>query len=42
VTLDQVREIAVTKMVDLNCTEVDSAVQMIKGSARSMGLEVVE
>jgi large subunit ribosomal protein L11 len=42
VTLDQVREIAVAKMVDLNCTEVDSAVQMIKGSARSMGLEVVE
>jgi large subunit ribosomal protein L11 len=42
VTLAQVREIAQTKMVDLNATDLDAAVNMIKGSARSMGLEVVE
>lgn len=42
VTVDQIREIAEAKMKDLNCAEVDSAVQMIKGSARSMGLQVVE
>ncbi|WP_019647178.1 50S ribosomal protein L11 [Novispirillum itersonii] len=42
VTVAQIREIAEAKMKDLNCAEVDSAVQMIKGSARSMGLQVVE
>jgi large subunit ribosomal protein L11 len=42
VSLDQIREIAASKMVDMNCSELDSAVQMIVGSARSMGLEVVE
>ena len=33
--------IAEKKLVDLNCASVDSAVAMIEGSARSMGLEVV-
>ena len=42
VTVAQCREIAETKMVDLNAHDVDAAVQMIKGSARAMGLEVVE
>ena len=42
VTIDQVREIAQAKMADLNAADLDAAVQMIKGSARSMGLEVVE
>jgi large subunit ribosomal protein L11 len=42
VTLAQVREIAQTKMEDLNASDLDAAVNMIKGSARSMGLEVVE
>jgi large subunit ribosomal protein L11 len=42
VTLDQVREIAETKMADLNANDVEAAMDMIKGSARSMGLEVVE
>jgi len=37
----QLREIAEKKMVDLNCDSVDSAVSMIRGSARAMGLEVV-
>jgi large subunit ribosomal protein L11 len=42
VTLAQVREIAQAKMEDLNAGDLDAAVNMIKGSARSMGLEVVE
>ncbi len=42
VTMAQVREIAKQKMADLNANDLDGAVQMIKGSARSMGLEVVE
>ena len=37
----QLREIAEKKMVDLNCDSVDAAVQMIRGSARAMGLEIV-
>jgi large subunit ribosomal protein L11 len=39
---DQLREIAEKKMVDLNCDKVESAIAMIEGSARSMGLQVVE
>jgi large subunit ribosomal protein L11 len=38
----QIREIAEQKMADLNANDVDAACQMIIGSARSMGLEVVE
>jgi len=40
VTMDQVREIAEQKMVDLNANDIDAAAQMIAGSARSMGIEV--
>ncbi|NQW10112.1 MAG: 50S ribosomal protein L11 [Alphaproteobacteria bacterium] len=42
VTMAQVREIAETKMPDLNAVDIDGAMAMVKGSARSMGLEVVE
>jgi large subunit ribosomal protein L11 len=42
VTMAQVREIAKIKLVDLNTTDVEAAAKMIAGSARSMGLEVVE
>jgi large subunit ribosomal protein L11 len=42
VTMAQVREIAEKKMVDLNANDVDAAMTMIVGSARSMGLQVVE
>ncbi|HEX5795094.1 MAG TPA: 50S ribosomal protein L11 [Geminicoccaceae bacterium] len=42
VTLAQVREIAEQKMQDLNAKDLDGAVSMIRGSAKSMGLEVVE
>src|ERR1700686_2211268 len=36
-----VREIAEQKMKDLNCDTIESAMRMVEGSARSMGLEVV-
>ena len=41
VTEAQVREIATQKMPDLNASTVDAAVKSIKGTARSMGIEVV-
>lgn len=40
VTSDQVREIAETKMEDLNAADVESAVRMVEGTARSMGITV--
>ena len=40
VTKAQVREIAEAKMKDLNANDVDAAVLMIEGTARSMGIEV--
>jgi large subunit ribosomal protein L11 len=42
VTSAQIREIAEAKMVDLNANDIDQAMKIIAGSARSMGLEVVE
>ena len=42
VTKAQVREIAEKKMQDLNAHDIDAACRMITGSARSMGIEVVE
>jgi len=42
ITLAQVREIAEKKMPDLNCSSVEAAMTMIQGSARAMGLQVVE
>tara|TARA_Y100001001_G_scaffold111173_1_gene108824 strand:+ start:171 stop:602 length:432 start_codon:yes stop_codon:yes gene_type:complete len=38
----QVKEIAEAKMQDLNAADIDAAMKMIEGSARSMGIEVVE
>lgn len=40
VTAKQVREIAEAKMKDLNANDIDGAMQIILGSARSMGIEV--
>lgn len=40
VTVDQVREIAEAKMKDLSANDIDAAMQIILGSARSMGIEV--
>ena len=42
VTSAQIREIATEKMPDLNCHTVEAAMTMIEGSARAMGLQVVE
>ncbi len=42
VTMKQVREIAETKMVDLNANDIDAACRIIAGTARSMGLQVAE
>jgi large subunit ribosomal protein L11 len=42
VSVGQLREIAEQKMTDLNANDLDAAVRMIKGSARSMGIVVVE
>jgi large subunit ribosomal protein L11 len=41
VTRQQVREIAQTKMPDLNANSVDAAMRIVEGTARSMGIEVV-
>ena len=42
VKIAQVKEIAENKMKDLNAANIDGAVEMVKGSARSMGIEVLE
>jgi len=42
VKISQVREIAENKMKDLNAADINGAIEMVKGSARSMGLEVAE
>ena len=42
IKIDQIREIAENKMKDLNASSIDGAIEMVKGSARSMGLEVLE
>ena len=41
VTKEQIKEIATTKMPDLNAIDLDSAVKIVEGTARSMGIEVV-
>ncbi len=42
VTMAQVRELAKQKIVDMNTADLESAVRTIKGTARSMGIDVVE
>ena len=42
VSRGQVRDIAEKKLKDLNAVDVDAAMRMVEGSARSMGLEVVD
>ena len=41
-TQAQVREIAITKMPDLNAGSIEAAMSMVKGTARSMGVTVAE
>ncbi len=42
ITEEQCRQIATDKMADLNCFEVESAMRMVAGTARSMGITVVK
>ena len=42
ITMEQIRSVAKKKMVDMNATDLDACAKMVKGSAISMGLEVVE
>ncbi len=41
VTRSQIREIAETKMSDLNANDIEGASKIVEGTARSMGIEVV-
>ena len=42
VKIAQIKEIAENKMKDLNAANIEGAIEMVKGSARSMGIEVLE
>ncbi len=42
ITKDQIRQIAETKMVDLNAASIETAMSMIAGTCRSMGVEVAD
>ena len=42
VKIDQIKEIAENKMKDLNAANIEGAIEMVRGSASSMGLEVLE
>ncbi len=42
ITKDQLRKVAETKMADLNAADIDAAMSMIAGTARSMGITVAE
>ena len=42
VKINQIKEIAENKMKDLNAANIDGAIEMVKGSARSMGIEILE
>lgn len=41
VSREQIREIALTKLPDLNATGIEEAITMVEGTARSMGIEVI-
>ena len=42
ITMDQIRAIAEKKLADMNTTNVESAMQMVKGTAKSMGINIIE
>jgi len=42
ITMSQIREIAETKMPDLNTTDIEAAMRSVAGTARSMGLDVID
>ena len=41
ITMDQIKKIAESKMPDLNCFTIESAMEMVAGTARSLGVEVI-
>ena len=41
IKIEQIKEIAENKMNDLNASSIDGAIEMVKGSARSMGMEII-
>ncbi|MFH1729029.1 MAG: 50S ribosomal protein L11 [Pseudomonadota bacterium] len=41
ISIDQIKEIATVKMPDLNANSIEAAMEIIKGTARSMGIDVV-
>ncbi|MCT4553004.1 MAG: 50S ribosomal protein L11 [Alphaproteobacteria bacterium] len=42
ISMDKIKEVAETKMQDMNCHSIDSAVNMVKGQCMSMGIKVEE
>ncbi len=42
ITRDQLREIAQTKMKDLNAVDIEGAMRQVEGTARSMGIEIID
>jgi large subunit ribosomal protein L11 len=42
ITRDQLQKVAETKMPDLNANDIEAAMRIIEGTARNMGIEVVE
>lgn len=42
ITWDQIKKIANNKILDLNCFKIESAISMITGTARSMGIEIIK
>lgn len=42
ISRSQIKEIAETKLPDLNCTDVNSAMRTIEGTAKSLGLEIID
>jgi large subunit ribosomal protein L11 len=40
VTAKQVRELAEQKMPDMNCTDLEAAIRIVQGTARSMGIDI--
>lgn len=41
VTIEQVKEIAIEKLPDLNCTTIESAMRIVAGTAANMGIDIV-
>ena len=42
ISQEQIKKIAENKMTDMNCFKIESAMQMVAGTARSMGIEVIK